>query len=97
MNNFKAENAKLVDATAYQDKNETWYLELQYEYEDESGVHRRYYPKVEFPFFCGKLLQKEFTNSLGILRNALQMDGLNSARKLCAQYARKRTKDLSMK
>ena len=51
-NHFKAENAKLVDATTvYQVENGTWYMELQYEYEDESGVHRRYYPKVEFPFF----------------------------------------------
>ena len=54
-NHFKAENAKLVDATTYKDENGTWYVELLYEYEDESGVHRRYYPKVEFPFFCGKL------------------------------------------
>lgn len=62
MTNFKAKNARLVDATAYQDKNETWYLELQYEYEDESGVHRRYYPKVEFPFFCGRLPSEEFSS-----------------------------------
>lgn len=34
-NNVKAENAKLVDATAYQDENGTWYIELLYEYEDE--------------------------------------------------------------
>lgn len=61
-NNRKAENVKLVDATAYQDKNGTWYMELQYEYEDESGVHRRYYPKVEFPFFCGKLPPEEFSS-----------------------------------
>lgn len=58
MTNFKAKNAKLVDATAYRDENETWYMELQYEYEDESGVHRRYYPKVEFPFFCGNCLSR---------------------------------------
>lgn len=49
-NNVKAENAKLVDATAYQDENGTWYIKLLYEYEDEFGVHRRYCPKVEFPF-----------------------------------------------
>lgn len=61
-NNLKAENVKLVYATAYQDKNGTWYMELQYEYEDESGVHRRYYPKVEFPFFCGKLPPEEFSS-----------------------------------
>lgn len=59
-NHFKAENAKLVDATVYQVENGTWYMELQYEYEDESGVHRRCYPKVEFPFFCGKLPPEEF-------------------------------------
>ena len=61
-NNFKAESVKLVDATAYHDENGTWYMELQYEYEDESGVHRRYYPKVEFPFFCGKLPPEEFSS-----------------------------------
>lgn len=61
-NHFKAENAKLVDATVYQVENGTWYMELQYEYEDESGVHRRYYPKVEFPFFCGKLPPEEFSS-----------------------------------
>lgn len=61
-NNFKVRYEKLVDATAYQDENGTWYMELQYEYEDESGVHRRYYPKVEFPFFCGKLPTEEFSS-----------------------------------
>lgn len=61
-NNFKAENVKLVDATTYQVENGTWYMELQYEYEDESGVHRRYYPKVEFPFFCGMLPTEEFSS-----------------------------------
>lgn len=34
-NNVKAENAKLVDATAYQDENGTWYIELLYD-ADES-------------------------------------------------------------
>lgn len=67
MNNFKvkdhfrAENVELVNATAYKDKNGTWYMELLYEYEDVSGVHKRYYPKVEFPFFCGKLPPEEFS------------------------------------
>lgn len=61
-NNFKAESVKLVDATAYQVENGIWYMELQYEYEDESGIHRRYYPKVEFPFFCGKLPPEEFSS-----------------------------------
>lgn len=58
---FKAKNVKLVNATAYKDKNGTWYMELLYEYEDVSGVHKRYYPKVEFPFFCGKLPPEEFS------------------------------------
>ena len=61
-NNFKVESVKLVDATTYQVENGTWYMELQYEYEDKSGVHRRYYPKVEFPFFCGKLPTEEFSS-----------------------------------
>lgn len=56
-----AKNVKLVDAKAYKG-NGAWYMELVYEYEDESGVHRRYYPKVEFPFFCGKLPPEEFTS-----------------------------------
>ena len=60
-NHFKAENVKLVNAKAY-NGNGAWYMELVYEYEDESGVHRRYYPKVEFPFFCGKLPAEEFTS-----------------------------------
>lgn len=62
MTNFKVWNEKLVYAKAYQDKNDTWYMELQYEYKNESGVHRRYYPKVEFPFFCGKLPTEEFSS-----------------------------------
>ena len=61
-NHFKAEKVKLVDATVYQVENGTWYMELQYEYEDKSGVHRRYYPKVEFPFFCGALPPEEFSS-----------------------------------
>ena len=61
-NNLKVKNVKLVDATAYQDENGYWYMELQYEYEDESGAHRRYYPKVEFPFFCEKLPPEEFSS-----------------------------------
>ena len=62
MTNFNIKNVKLVDALAYTDENDTWYMELQYEYEDESGVHRRYYPKVEFPFFCGTLPTEEFSS-----------------------------------
>lgn len=61
-NNFKAENVKLLDAVTYQDEDGTWYIELKYEYEDESGIHIRYYPKVEFPFFCGKLPPEEFSS-----------------------------------
>lgn len=61
-NNFKAENVKLLDAVTYQDEDGTWYIELKYEYEDESGIHVRYYPKVEFPFFCGKLPPEEFSS-----------------------------------
>lgn len=57
-NNVKAENAKLVDATAYQDENGTWYIELLYEYEDEFGVHRRYYPKVDFLSSAESFLQR---------------------------------------
>ena len=57
-----AKNVKLVDAKAYKGKNGAWYMGLMYEYEDGSGVRRRYYPKVEFPFFCGKLPPEEFTS-----------------------------------
>jgi hypothetical protein len=61
-NNFKAENVKLLDAVTCQDEDGTWYIELKYEYEDESGIHVRYYPKIEFPFFCGKLPPEEFSS-----------------------------------
>lgn len=61
-NNLKAKYEKLVDATAYKDENGTLYVELKYEYEDKSGIHVRYYPKVEFPFFCGKLPPEEFSS-----------------------------------
>lgn len=61
-NNVKAENVKLLDAVTYQDVNGTWYVELKYEYVDDSGIHIRYYPKVEFPFFCGKLPPEEFSS-----------------------------------
>lgn len=62
MNNFKVKNTKLLDAVAYTDDNDTWYMELKYQYEDASGVHVRYYPKVEFPFFCGTLPPEEFSS-----------------------------------
>lgn len=53
---------KLLEAVTYQDENGTWYMGLKYEYEDKSGIHERYYPKVEFPFFCGKLPSEEFSS-----------------------------------
>ena len=62
MSNLKAKNVKLVDAVAYTDENDTWYMGLRYRYEDESGIHERYYPKVEFPFFCEKLPPEEFSS-----------------------------------
>lgn len=55
-------NEKLLEAVTYQDENGTWYIGLKYGYEDESGIHERYYPKVEFPFFCGKLPSEEFSS-----------------------------------
>lgn len=61
-NNLKVKNVKLVDAWVYTDENDTWYIGLRYRYEDESGIHERYYPKVEFPFFCGKLPPEEFSS-----------------------------------
>ena len=62
MTNLKATNVKLVDALAYTDENNNWYMGLRYRYEDESGIHERYYPKVEFPFFCRKLPPEEFSS-----------------------------------
>ena len=53
---------KLLDAVTYQDENGTWCMGLKYEYEDKSGIHERYYPKVEFPFFCGKLPSEKFSS-----------------------------------
>ena len=61
-NHVKAENVKLLDAMPYQEEDGTWYMQLKYEYEDGSGIHIRYYPKVEFPFFCGKLPPEEFSS-----------------------------------
>lgn len=55
-------NEKLLEAVTYQDENGTWYIGLKYGYEDESGIHERYYPKVEFPFFCGKLPSEKFSS-----------------------------------
>lgn len=61
-NSFKYKNAKLVDAVAYTNNLGSWYMRLKYTYEDEEGgVHERYYPKVEFPFFLGKLPTEEFS------------------------------------
>lgn len=75
MSNLKAKNIKLVDALAYTDENSTWYMGLRYRYENESGIHERYYPKVEFPFFCRKLpLGRNeltislFTNEVAVFR-----------------------------
>lgn len=75
MSNLKAKNIKLVDALAYTDENGTWYMGLRYRYENESGIHERYYPKVEFPFFCRKLpLGRNeltislFTNEVAVFR-----------------------------
>lgn len=75
MSNLKAKNVKLVDALAYTDENGTWYMGLRYRYENESGIHERYYPKVEFPFFCRKLpLGRNeltislFTNEVAVFR-----------------------------
>lgn len=55
-------NEKLVAATAYTDDYGAWFTELKYQYEDEKGVHERYYPKVEFPFSCGKLPTEVFSS-----------------------------------
>lgn len=49
-NNLKVKNVKLVDATAYQVENGTWYMELQYEYEDESGVIGDIIQRLNFLF-----------------------------------------------
>lgn len=54
-------NEKLVAATAYTDDYGAWFMELRYKYEDEKGLHERYYPKLEFPFSCGKLPTEVFS------------------------------------
>lgn len=43
-------NQKLDTAFAYQDKSGNWYMKLTYAYEDEKGLHKVIFPKVEFPF-----------------------------------------------
>ena len=65
-NHFKAESVKLVDATAYQVENGTWYMELQYEYEVLlSELFHTVNKTLLFPFkFPQYLLSADFEYSL---------------------------------
>ena len=40
----------LIDARVIRGKCDNWYMRLVYSYEDEKGVHKVIFPKVEFPF-----------------------------------------------
>lgn len=40
----------LIDARAIRGKCDNWFMRLVYSYEDEKGVHKVIFPKVEFPF-----------------------------------------------
>ena len=40
----------LIDARVIRGKCGNWFMRLVYSYEDEKGVHKVIFPKVEFPF-----------------------------------------------
>ena len=40
----------LIDARVIRGGSDTWFMRLVYSYEDEKGVHKVIFPKVEFPF-----------------------------------------------
>lgn len=40
----------LIDARVIRGKCDNWFMRLVYSYEDEKGVHKVIFPKVEFPF-----------------------------------------------
>lgn len=40
----------LIDARVLRGRFDNWFMRLVYSYEDEKGVHKVIFPKVEFPF-----------------------------------------------
>ena len=40
----------LIDAHVLRGRFDNWFMRLVYSYEDEKGVHKVIFPKVEFPF-----------------------------------------------
>ena len=40
----------LIDARVIRGKFDNWFMRLVYSYEDEKGVHKVIFPKVDFPF-----------------------------------------------
>ena len=40
----------LIDARVIRVGSDNWFMRLVYSYEDEKGVHKVIFPKVEFPF-----------------------------------------------
>lgn len=40
----------LIDARVIRGKFDNWFIRLVYSYEDEKGVHKVIFPKVDFPF-----------------------------------------------
>ena len=40
----------LIDAHVLRGKFDNWFMRLVYSYEDEKGVHKVIFPKVDFPF-----------------------------------------------
>ena len=40
----------LIDARVIRGKCDNWFMRLVYSYEDEKGVHKVIFPKVDFPF-----------------------------------------------
>ena len=47
---MKMKNQKLDAASIWKNKFGTWYMKLTYAYEDEKGLHKVIFPKVDFPF-----------------------------------------------
>ena len=47
---FIMQSPHLIDARVLREGLNNWFMRLVYSYEDEKGVHKVIFPKVEFPF-----------------------------------------------
>lgn len=53
--NMRFQDAELVDAWAWKDKNGVWYMKLMYQYQDGNDTRLICFPKVGFPFETSSL------------------------------------------